>query len=116
VNALYRRISATIQRVRGTAERNAQIAERARAGHTPTALAAEYGITRQRVDQIIRRTHARAREAVGRAICLGVLVRPSACAQCHRPCKPEAHHRDYSRPLDVVWLCRPCHVAAHTTA
>jgi len=33
-----------------------------------------------------------------------------------RPCtvcgakKVEAHHPDHSRPLDVIWLCRPHHV------
>ena len=26
--------------------------------------------------------------------------------------KLEAHHTDYSRPLAVVWLCRPCHMLA----
>lgn len=25
----------------------------------------------------------------------------------------EAHHPDYDRPLDVVWLCRPHHMQAH---
>ena len=25
----------------------------------------------------------------------------------------EAHHPDYSRPLDVVWLCPPHHCQAH---
>ena len=27
--------------------------------------------------------------------------------------KAEAHHPDYSRPLDVVWLCAPHHRQAH---
>lgn len=27
--------------------------------------------------------------------------------------KAEAHHCDYSRPLDVVWLCSPHHRQAH---
>lgn len=27
--------------------------------------------------------------------------------------KAEAHHPDYSKPLEVVWLCRPHHMQAH---
>lgn len=30
--------------------------------------------------------------------------------------KPEAHHPDYSRPFDVVWLCRTHHKQVHATA
>ena len=29
--------------------------------------------------------------------------------------KVHAHHRDYSRPLDVVWLCPKCHHRLHKT-
>ena len=27
--------------------------------------------------------------------------------------KAEAHHHDYSRPLDVMWLCKPHHRETH---
>lgn len=43
----------------------------------------------------------------------GNIVRPEFCSECKRLCKPEAHHEDYSRPLDVVWLCRACHAKRH---
>lgn len=31
-----------------------------------------------------------------------------ACAICDEP-KVEAHHEDYSEPLDVIWLCNYHH-------
>lgn len=34
------------------------------------------------------------------------------CVICGKP-KTEAHHEDYNRPLDVVWLCREHHVLIH---
>ena len=29
--------------------------------------------------------------------------------------KAQAHHPDYDHPLDVVWLCRPHHMQAHSS-
>lgn len=57
-------------------------------------------------------THRNAYRAVEAAIDAGALRRPDRCQGCgcdgslHRI---EAHHSDYSRPLDVIWLCTPCH-------
>jgi len=34
-----------------------------------------------------------------------------AVPDCHK--SPQGHHPDYSRPLDVVWLCYGHHLAAH---
>lgn len=49
--------------------------------------------------------------AVQAAIRRGTLVR-APCAECGHP-RSDAHHADYSRPLDVEWLCRRHHVARH---
>jgi hypothetical protein len=51
--------------------------------------------------------------AVYRALKAGRLERPDTCeiAGCRE--RPEAHHDDYSKPLDVRWLCRQHHAAVH---
>jgi hypothetical protein len=49
------------------------------------------------------------------AIRNGKLVRPSSCSSCKCLCKPEAHHENYEKPLDVIWLCRSCHCKLHST-
>ena len=70
---------------------------------------------RQRFNDICRETRARhperhhARVAVGRAVKLGLLLKPSVCSHCQQTVPVEAHHQDYSQPLAVIWLCRPCH-------
>jgi hypothetical protein len=35
------------------------------------------------------------------------------CENCASQHRIEMHHEDYSRPLAVKWLCRPCHVHLH---
>lgn len=57
-------------------------------------------------DNLVR---VRARQAVYRAIREGKMTRPDSCSQCAVVGKIEADHSDYSRPLDVRWLCKPCH-------
>lgn len=37
---------------------------------------------------------------------------PNACTACATPGYVEAHHDDYSKPLEVRWLCELCHVKA----
>jgi hypothetical protein len=34
------------------------------------------------------------------------------CERCGSP-NSQIHHADYSQPLEVTWLCRPCHLAMH---
>lgn len=74
---------------------------------------------RDRVNATQRRYEARHREkrsahnAVYRALKRGDLTRPDACEGCGRSCKPQAHHDDYTKPLDVRWLCPTCHGSEH---
>jgi len=42
----------------------------------------------------------------------GILV-PQPCERCGET-KVEMHHEDYSKPLEVVWLCHRCHFDRHT--
>lgn len=39
-------------------------------------------------------------------------LRPSPCVACGAA-DAEKHHPDYGKPLEVVWLCRRCHMAEH---
>lgn len=55
-----------------------------------------------------------AREEVAKAIKKGLLERPSRCSVCTaKKERIEAHHPDYSKPLEVVWLCKFCHTDLH---
>lgn len=55
-----------------------------------------------------------ARAEIARALRCGRLVRPQACQDCGREGgRIEGHHLDYARPLEVIWLCRSCHVKCH---
>lgn len=47
---------------------------------------------------------------VNRAVLCGRLHK-QPCEMCGSAVSVEAHHPDYSKPLDVRWLCRPCHQA-----
>lgn len=55
----------------------------------------------------------KARTIYSNAVAKGDIVRPDRCSRCNEPCIPEGHHTDYSKPLDVVWLCRNCHAKEH---
>lgn len=59
-------------------------------------------------------TAKNAHRAVAAAIRAGVIERPNTCSGCgcsNTEHRIEAHHYDYGDPLNVIWLCTPCHRA-----
>lgn len=62
--------------------------------------------------KVVRQIQTRARRKVASAIRSGLLVRPSVCSRCGiSETKINGHHHDYSKPLEVEWLCYRCHAA-----
>lgn len=55
-----------------------------------------------------------AHRAVQLACVSGELERPDNCESCYQPAQHiEAHHDDYTKPLEVKWLCKTCHGRRH---
>lgn len=54
-----------------------------------------------------------ARTKLRHAILKGLVIRPKKCDACNQLSKIHGHHHDYSKPLDVVWLCIKCHGKIH---
>ena len=54
-----------------------------------------------------------ARQLLRNAVYRKSIVKPSACTSCGEEKRVEGHHKDYSKPLEVTWLCRGCHNREH---
>lgn len=107
-------------------------------GLSITEVAYSYGVTRQSMWKILRRRGCKfrtrdnhgeenrfyrgtkadgyAHNAVEYAVRKGILVRPDSCQECglggtfkDGRTNIQAHHPDYNKPLEVQWLCQPCH-------
>jgi predicted DNA-binding protein YlxM (UPF0122 family) len=64
----------------------------------------------------------RVQHLVEKAIKKSVLINPNECEKCHCPntfkdgrSGIQAHHCDYDKPLEVMWLCQKCHHEWHIT-
>lgn len=63
----------------------------------------------------------RAQNKVEKAVLRGRMIRPETCEECGDAPPPfkdgraaiQAHHDDYRKPLEVRWLCQPCHHRWH---
>jgi hypothetical protein len=64
---------------------------------------------------------AKAKRLIRDAIVRGEIAVPQFCSQCgssgvrprHGARAIQGHHDDYTRPLDVRWLCHSCHADVH---
>jgi len=57
---------------------------------------------------------SQARDILNCAVRYGKIIKPSMCNVCKKQCDVlHAHHHDYSKPLDVVWVCPQCHTNIH---
>lgn len=55
----------------------------------------------------------KAQNAVNNALRDGRMAKPSGCEQCGSDFALHGHHDDYSKPLEVRWLCAACHHQWH---
>ena len=59
-----------------------------------------------------KRKHTKKTEAryqLNLAVKRGDIIRPKKCSVCNKEKRITAHHPDYSKPLNVIWLCYECH-------
>lgn len=50
-----------------------------------------------------------ARQRLNAAVASGTIIKPKTCSKCGKVKKLTAHHNDYTKPLEVEWLCYECH-------
>lgn len=54
-----------------------------------------------------------ARAKTRNAVKAGKIVKPNHCSNCRKEAPLQGHHEDYSKPLEVQWLCDSCHKHTH---
>ncbi len=64
-----------------------------------------------RLDEDMLYKRERSRQAGGRAVRKGMVYKVP-CVVCGES-KVEAHHVDYDKPLDIIWLCSKHHRLLH---
>lgn len=88
--------------------RKKMAASRAAGTATPTSNAIKSRWRKR--NRVKSRAHCRANRAVN----TGRLKRPERCEECgSKSSRLHKHHDDYNKPLEVEWLCPPCHGRRH---
>lgn len=67
----------------------------------------EYAKIYRQKNQDIIRAHGKVSDMIKRE-----KISKLCCEKCGETCT-EAHHDDYSKPLEIRWLCKKCHMEWH---
>lgn len=76
-------------------------------GYPVIQIARDLGITRESAEMAVWPEKYEARKLAQ------TLPMPEWCDDCGERPPQQRHHHDYSKPLDVAFLCKPCHRARH---
>ena len=63
----------------------------------------------EKLKAIWRSEKGKARERLRYAVRSGAIQKPERCQRCGEAANLQGHHADYSKPLEVEWLCSRCH-------
>ena len=55
----------------------------------------------------------KARRSVHQALKNNQIIKSSIWKHCCKSKTVQAHHTDYTKPLNIIWLCRSCHSVEH---
>lgn len=72
--------------------------------------------SRRDLEYSYKNPHKYAAHVAVAAAVIGAALCPQPCEKCGNDVRVDGHHPDYSKPLDVVWLCRSCHAKEHKAA
>jgi len=68
----------------------------------------------QQAWRVRNRQKSRAHNSAAKAVKKNLIVPKQECESCGATgIKLQKHHEDYSKPLDVTWLCSVCHGIRH---
>lgn len=70
--------------------------------------------TEYRKNWNIKNPHKKKAQGIlNRELRSGKITKPESCSICGITGKIHAHHDDYTKALDVMWLCPACHSRVH---